>query len=126
MLFILYIAVPPVQPPELTPDNTALIIGIVVGLGAGLLILIFCVGILVICGLCYRKKKNYRKYVLPYRAYMDGKFSWPPLICNITIGHNVNGFLTCRTCNKPLPLVGDNVQATYSCLRSSYQSNGPE
>ena len=55
------------------PNNTAMIIGLVVGLGVGLFLLITLVGGIVVCYLCLQKKKNYRKYVLPYRVYMDGE-----------------------------------------------------
>ncbi len=63
------------QPPPLVsnPDNTNLIIGVVVGGGTGIFLLIFCVGALLACYLCFKRKKNYRKYVLPYRSYMDGE-----------------------------------------------------
>lgn len=77
-LFLLTaVPTPPIVPSTegFRSDDTALIIGIVAGLGAGLLAVILCGGALVICGLCWRKKKNYRKYVLPYRAYMDGELS---------------------------------------------------
>lgn len=55
--------------------NNNLIIGIVVGGGVGLLLLILCIGSILTCYLCFKKKKNFRKYVLPYRTYMDGM--WP-------------------------------------------------
>ena len=53
--------------------NNNLIIGIVVGGGVGILLLILCIGSVMTCYLCFKKKKNFRKYVLPYRTYMDGK-----------------------------------------------------
>jgi hypothetical protein len=54
-------------------EDSILIIAIAVGLGAAVLIAVFFIGLLSICALCWRRKKNYRKYILPYRAYMDGK-----------------------------------------------------
>lgn len=68
-----FAAVVPTQPLEPEPDNTGLVVGVAIGGGAGLLLLILCIGTLGICLLCFKKKKNYKKYVLPYRTYMDGK-----------------------------------------------------
>lgn len=57
----------------LEADNTNMVIAIAVGVGGGMLILIVVCSVVVIALLLIRRKKIYRKYVLPYRTYIYGK-----------------------------------------------------
>lgn len=56
-----------------SPTNDNVIIGASVAAGIALFIIMMVVGVLCIACIIIRKKKVYKKYVLPYRTYMYGK-----------------------------------------------------
>ena len=81
--FVLQLCIsdPTVPPTEgLRSSNTdSVVIGASVAAGIIILILMLAGGVLCLACIVVRKKKVYKKYVLPYRTYMYGKQKQPPL-----------------------------------------------
>ena len=63
----------PISDPVAAPLSTGAVAGIAVGGVVGVLLIVAVVVIIVIVAISARKKRIYRKYVLPYRSYVYGE-----------------------------------------------------
>ena len=73
-MYIIYSTATPSTAGQSSPSDDNLVIGVSVAAGIAFFIIIMVVGVLCIACVIIRKKKVYKKYVLPYRTYMYGKF----------------------------------------------------
>ena len=72
------ISAPPSTQGLSTRQDDDVIIGASIAAGIALFIIISVVGVLCLACIVIRKKKVYKKYVLPYRTYMYGKAIFMP------------------------------------------------